>query len=107
MDAKSVVGQGLSRLLGLADGLLGQGLRVLVLITTNEDLGRFHPALMRPGRCLSEIEFTRFGADEASLWLRAAGSKGTETSKTLSELYAMLNGEMGNRSPEQIGFRAS
>jgi len=106
MDAKSIVGQGLSRLLGLADGLLGQGSRILTLITTNEDLGKFHPALLRPGRCLSQILFSRFGADEASSWLEAARcDKCTETPKTLSELYAMLYGEMSNRSPLQIGFR--
>ena len=106
MDAKSIVGQGLSRLLGLADGLLGQGSRILTLITTNEDLGKFHPALLRPGRCLSQIQFSRFGADEASSWLEAAKcDKCTEAPKTLSELYAMLHGETSNRSPTQIGFR--
>jgi hypothetical protein len=38
-DAKDRTGQGLSRLLNVADGLLGQGLRVLVLVTTNEPVG--------------------------------------------------------------------
>ena len=107
MDAKSVVGQGLSRLLGLADGLLGQGSRILTLITTNEDLGRFNPALLRPGRCLSEIQSSRFGAEEANLWLEAAKTeKRTSSAKTLSELYAMLNGKVLNRSGVQIGFRS-
>jgi hypothetical protein len=106
MDAKSVVGQGLSRLLGLADGLLGQGMRVLVLITTNEDLGKFHRALMRPGRCLSEIEFARFGPDEGSQWLLAAGcDRRTDAPKTLSELYAMVTGDLSNSNLPQIGFR--
>ena len=106
MDAKSVVGQGLSRLLGLADGLLGQGSRILTLITTNEDLGKFHPALLLPGRCLSQIQFSRFGTDEASSWLHAAGcDKRTETAKALSQLYALLYGETRNRNLTQIGFR--
>src|SRR5208337_279112 len=38
-DAKERAGQGLSRLLNAVDGLLGQGSRVLLLITTNEELG--------------------------------------------------------------------
>ncbi len=64
-DAKERVGQALARLLNLADGLLGQGLRVLTLITTNEPIDRLHPALVRPGRCLAEIEFRTFTASEA------------------------------------------
>jgi hypothetical protein len=106
MDAKSVVGQGLSRLLGLADGLLGQGSRVLTLITTNEDIGRINPALQRPGRCLSEIQFGRFSAGQATSWLDAARcGKHSTTPKTLSELYAMLHGEPSNRHLTPIGFR--
>lgn len=64
-DAKERVGQSLARLLNLTDGLLGQGLRVLTLITTNERIDRLHPALVRPGRCLSEIEFRAFSNSEA------------------------------------------
>ena len=64
-DAKERVGQALSRLLNIGDGLLGQGTRVVVLITTNEPVGRLHPALVRPGRCLAEIEFPRFERTEA------------------------------------------
>lgn len=63
-DAKSRVGQALSRLLNLGDGILGQGMRVIVLITTNEPIRRLHPALLRPGRCLSETEFRKFTAAE-------------------------------------------
>ncbi len=47
----------MSKLLNLADGLLGQGLRCLFLITTNEPLGVIHPAVVRPGRCLAKVEF--------------------------------------------------
>ena len=39
-------------------------MRVIVLITTNEPIRRLHPALLRPGRCLSETEFRKFTAAE-------------------------------------------
>lgn len=65
-DARSTVGTALGRLLNAADGLLGQGLRVLFLLTTNERVGEMHPALLRPGRCLAKIEFPAFNAAEAS-----------------------------------------
>jgi hypothetical protein len=48
-DAKVVIGQGLSRFLNVVDGLIGQGLRVLVLVTTNEPIRTLHPAVARPG----------------------------------------------------------
>jgi hypothetical protein len=86
--AKQATGQALSRLLNLTDGLLGQGQNVLVAITTNEELGRLHPAVVRPGRCLAQIEVAPLPHEEAAQWL------GTEEglvgpSATLAELYAL------------------
>ncbi|QLY34818.1 AAA family ATPase [Nocardia huaxiensis] len=68
-SAKESTGQGLSRLLNLTDGLLGQGRDVLVAITTNEDLSRLHPAVVRPGRCLAQLEVGRLSQAEATGWL--------------------------------------
>ena len=65
-QAKHQTGQALSRLLNLTDGLLGQGRNVLVGITTNEDLERLHPAVVRPGRCLARIEVGPLSRDEAT-----------------------------------------
>lgn len=82
-NAKESYGQGLSRLLNVVDGMIGQGLRVLVLVTTNDELDELHPAVARPGRCAAQIEFSPFTADEASEWL---GSEVTEPA-SLAELY--------------------
>lgn len=91
-DAKQGVGQALSRLLNLTDGLMGQGLDVLVSITTNEDLARLHPAVSRPGRCLAEIEVGRLPRQEAARWLGSPAGIGPDGA-TLAELYA-LQGEL-------------
>jgi hypothetical protein len=86
--AKQAAGQALSRLLNLTDGLLGQGQNVLVAITTNEELGRLHPAVVRPGRCLAQIEVGPLPRDEAAAWL--GGDEGLAgSSATLAELYAL------------------
>ncbi len=85
-DAKRETGQALSRLLNVADGFLGQGVRVLVLITTNEPLGRLHPAVVRPGRCLAEVEFTPLTAAESAAFLGPAGGR-TAEGLTLAELF--------------------
>src|SRR5581483_4603609 len=67
--AKRATGQALSRLLNLTDGMLGQGRNVLVAITTNEDIARLHPAVVRPGRCLAKIEVGPLTRPEALAWL--------------------------------------
>jgi hypothetical protein len=88
-DAKRSSGQALSRLLNLTDGLLGQGRHVLVAITTNEDLRALHPAAIRPGRCLAQIEVGPFPPAEAASWLgRPANGI---PAMTLAELYARRN----------------
>jgi len=103
-DAKMVIGQGLSRFLNVVDGLIGQGLRVLVLVTTNEPIKKLHPAVARPGRCAANIEFTALEADEASSWLVTHGvANGKGATATLAELYATAEG----RDPSEthlVGF---
>jgi hypothetical protein len=91
-DAKERTGQGLSRLLNVVDGLVGQGLRVLVLVTTNEPLRSLHPAVARPGRTAARVEFGPFAADEADAWLARHGVPGGGVAASLAELYARLRG---------------
>jgi hypothetical protein len=86
-DAKRGTGQSLSRLLNLTDGLVGQGLDVLVCITTNEELAKLHPAITRPGRCLAEIFVGPLSASEAAAWLDAPAGT-SATGGTLAELFA-------------------
>lgn len=85
-DAKQDSGQALSRLLNLTDGLLGQGLDILVCLTTNENVARLHPAVVRPGRCLAEIELGPLPQEQAKRWLGHAGEIGP-AGATLAELY--------------------
>jgi len=68
-SAKERSGQGLARLLNLTDGLLGQGLSLLIALTTNEPLDRLHPAVVRPGRCIAQIEVGTLNEAEARAWL--------------------------------------
>jgi hypothetical protein len=92
-DARAVIGQGLSRFLNVVDGLIGQGLRVLVLVTTNEPIRKLHPAVARPGRCAANIEFVPLSDGEATAWLARRGvADGAVKSTTLAELYARAEG---------------
>jgi Domain of unknown function (DUF5925)/ATPase family associated with various cellular activities (AAA) len=91
LDAKRDTGQALARLLNLTDGLLGQGLNVLVAITTNEALASIHPAIARPGRCLAEIHVGSLPRSEAVAWLGRSAGIGPHGA-TLAELYALQRG---------------
>ena len=90
-EAKQHTGQALSRLLNLTDGLVGQGRKVLVAITTNEDLARLHPAVVRPGRCLARIEVPALPFGEAATWLGTSAGIPADGA-TLAELYALRDG---------------
>ena len=92
-DARATVGQGLSRVLNLADGMLGQGLPCVLLVTTNEPVGRLHEAVRRPGRCWAQVEFPAFSAAEATAWLALRGvERDLRAPATLAELYAVSEG---------------
>src|SRR5215469_11927834 len=74
LDAGHRYGQALARLLNLSDGMLGQGQRLMFLITTNEELQNLHPAIVRHGRCLANLEFPEFSESEARAWLESRGA---------------------------------
>jgi hypothetical protein len=103
-DAKERTGQGLSRFLNVVDGIVGQGLRVLVLVTTNEQLRHLHPAVSRPGRCASAIEFEPFPGAEAAAWLAAHGVEAVEGEATVATLFAAARGGELPRPRQKVGF---
>jgi len=118
-DARERTGQGLGRLLNVVDGLIGQGLRILVLVTTNERIGRLHPAVARAGRCASSIPFHALPYAEAVEWLAERGVGGPgETALpddweheppkvvTAADLFAIVAGAetSSDREPAPVGF---
>jgi hypothetical protein len=106
-SAPAEVGRGFARLLNIADGLLGQGTRALILVTTNEPLGKLHPAALRPGRAMATLEFGPLVPSEARVWLAERGLQHPISSPTtIAELHAIRAGaaveEISARSP--VGF---
>jgi hypothetical protein len=78
--------EALTRLLHATDGVVGGQARVLFLLTTNHLLDRVHPALLRPGRCLAEVEIPPLEPAEATAWLGDGTVVRTPTA--LADLYA-------------------
>ncbi len=112
IDAKDKVGQGLSLFLNVTDGFIGKGAKVIIVLTTNETIGKLHPAVSRPGRCTFKHEFGRLSEDESIAWLTAMGKPEIAASQidkgdhTLAELYALLTGntEVKTQRPTKFGF---
>jgi hypothetical protein len=105
-DAKSRTGQGLSRLLNVVDGLIGQGFPALVLVTTNEELSSLHPAIARPGRCAVRVEFAPLSEVDSSEWLARRGVEDAgRGERTIAELYALGEGYSLPSPPRaSVGF---
>lgn len=111
-DAKTQTGQGLSRLLNVVDGLIGQGLRIMVLVTTNEVLKKLHPAVARPGRCAARIEFGEFTKTDAALWLAnngvdvPSGTFNLNTNVSLAEMYSLIGDDqtVHETKTQSVGF---
>jgi hypothetical protein len=104
-DARVVIGQGLSRFLNVVDGLIGQGLRVLVLVTTNEEIRKLHPAVARPGRSAANVEFLPLSEDESTVWLREHGvDEPADAQTTLASLYAKAHDYAGVDDQPATGF---
>jgi Domain of unknown function (DUF5925)/ATPase family associated with various cellular activities (AAA) len=85
-------GAATARLLNLADGLVGQGLRLIVCITTNESVHTLRPSVVRPGRCLADLHVPRLTRAEAREWLGRSAPHAGHHDFSLAELYALHHG---------------
>lgn len=107
-NAGERTGQGLSRLLNTVDGLIGQGLKIMLLVTTNEELEKLHPAVARSGRASVVVKFEYLDAKESVAWGKRHGIEVEYKPHPISDLYAALEGfrkseEAGKVKPS-IGF---
>lgn len=109
-DAKHKIGQGWPILTNITDGLIGQSMRVLFVMTTNEKLTDLHEAINRPGRCAVSHEFKKFSANEASKWLVKRGHKDkiSQQDYSLAEMYNEMEKfqiSVKKKKDSKIGFR--
>jgi hypothetical protein len=99
-SAKDRTGQALSRLLNVTDGIVGQGLQSLFLITTNEPIAALHDAITRPGRCLENIHVDPLTVPEANAWLTQRSSEHRVSKPTsLATLYGLITNSPLSESP--------
>jgi hypothetical protein len=97
-----------SDVLNLADGFLGDALKLHVICTTNASIQHLDPAIVRPGRLIANREFRRLSWAEAN---KLAQLKGIDLSPresySLAEVYgsSKLN-RTANEPQKRIGFGA-
>lgn len=101
-DARQRSGPALGRLLNATDGILGRDSRAMILLTTNDDVTRLHPALTRPGRCFAAVQFPPMSRAEAANWC-PPGVVPPSHPATLAELYALTRDGRSVDEPETLG----
>ncbi len=118
-ESRATQGARIGNLLSMTDGILGQGLRAIFLITTNEKVHRVDPAIRRPGRCLQELELPNFTAEQARAWIAAKQGAAAASPRpplpeieagselSLAELYERLHRgapDLPRPRDERMGF---
>ena len=65
------------------------------------ELPSLHPAVVRPGRCLAQIEMGPLSRAEAAAWLGT--TENVPETATLAELYAIRDGRTAQTPPPTSG----
>jgi len=100
--------EGVSNILNLTDGFLGDCLNLFIIATFNTPREKIDKALIRKGRLVAEHHFDELTADQANIILQKIGSKRkADKNMTLAEIYNEEGG-MEEKSQEKekkrIGF---
>jgi hypothetical protein len=114
-DAEKVIGDrnnsgssvGVSNLLNLSDGILGDILNIHIIATFNMDKEKIDSALLRKGRLIAEHKFGKLSLEDTKTLLKKLNKK-TEATEglTLAEIYNIDNQQ--DKSEEErptIGFK--
>lgn len=114
-DAEKVIGDrnnsgssvGVSNLLNLSDGILGDILNIHIIATFNMDKEKIDSALLRKGRLIAEHKFGKLSLEDTKTLLNKLNKK-TEATEglTLAEIYNIDNQQ--DKSEEErptIGFK--
>ena len=113
-DGEEIVGHrennpsfsGITNLLSLGDGLLGDALKLKIICTFNCELKKVDKALLRPGRLKFRYEFGKLLPEKVDFLYKKLNLKNQEKgSKTLAEIYHPNQLEENLQSDKSIGFK--
>jgi SpoVK/Ycf46/Vps4 family AAA+-type ATPase len=100
--------EGVSNILNLTDGFLGDCLNLFIIATFNTPREKIDKALIRKGRLVAEHHFDELTADQANIILQKIGSKRkADKNMTLAEIYNEEGGmeeKAQEKEKKRIGF---
>ena len=100
--------EGVSNILNLTDGFLGDCLNLFIIATFNTPREKIDKALIRKGRLIAEHHFEELDAEQSNKILKKIGSKRVaEKSMTLAEIYNEEGGmddKEKDKEKKRIGF---
>ena len=97
---------GVSNILNLTDGILGDILNIQIVATFNMDRKKIDTALLRKGRLIAEHKFDKLKVDDANKLIKHLGMDHVATDDmTLTEIYNLQEVEYKAEEPKRkIGF---
>jgi hypothetical protein len=97
---------GVSNILNLTDGILGDILNIQIVATFNMDRKKIDTALLRKGRLIAEHKFDKLSTDDANKLIKHLKMDHVATEDmTLTEIYNLQEVEYKSEEPKRkIGF---
>jgi SpoVK/Ycf46/Vps4 family AAA+-type ATPase len=97
---------GVSNILNLTDGILGDILNIQIVATFNMDRKKIDTALLRKGRLIAEHKFDKLKVDDTNKLIKHLGMEHTATDDmTLTEIYNLQEIEYKTEETKhKIGF---
>jgi len=97
---------GVSNILNLTDGILGDCLNIQILATFNMKKEKIDQALLRKGRLICEHKFEPLSIEESNKLLKHLGKKKTvDKPTTLADIYNIDEDVVRVENKKQIGFK--
>ncbi len=105
-DRDNNAANGVSNILNLTDGILGDILNIQIVATFNMDRKKIDTALLRKGRLIAEHKFDKININDANKLIKHLGMDHIATDDmTLTEIYNLQEVEYKSEEPKRkIGF---
>lgn len=101
----SLSNRGISNLLNLTDGLMGDFLELKFVCTFNTAIDKIDKALLRKGRITTNYKFEKLTVDKSNKLLKKLGKEFvTESPMTLAEIYNLEQKDNSEKKERKIGF---
>lgn len=97
--------RGISNLLNLTDGLMGDFLELKFVCTFNTAIDKIDKALLRKGRITTNYKFEKLSVEKANKLLVKLGKEFvTDSAMTLAEIYNLEQKDNSEKKERKIGF---